>query len=243
MFTLASTVEQITHTLADVFSRLDPLAHPDELLPKLAQLPIVLSGIFVAAGLVCLLQGFKLYKAVVIAIALLVGLAVGYRMGQIVEAEMIVAGCLGVLLAVVAWPLMKYAVTLAGGVAGAFLGANAYAALTMEMSKHGHDLDPSMTWVGALAGLMVLGMLSFLLFKVAVVVFTSVSGSVLAVMGIFALLMHVPGWGETMMRAMSAKPVVMPLLVIVPAVIGLVLQQQRGALRNADAEPAGGKKA
>ena len=52
MFTLASTVEQITHTLADVFSRLDPLAHPEELLPKLAQLPIVLSGIFVAAFMI-----------------------------------------------------------------------------------------------------------------------------------------------------------------------------------------------
>ena len=241
MFTLASGLEDSMRALAEVFSRLDALAHPDELLPRLAQLPVVLAGIFVAAGLVCLLQGFKLYKGVVIALALLVGLAVGYRLGQIVEAEMIVAGCLGVLLAVLAWPLMKYAVAIAGGVAGAFMGANAYAAITIEAAKHGHNLDPSLTWVGALGGLMVVGLLSFLLFQVAVVIFTSVSGSVLAVLGIFALLMQVPGWGDGIVRGLTNSPIVLPLLVIVPAVIGLVLQQQRGALKRVEATGGEGK--
>jgi hypothetical protein len=185
---------------------------------------------------VCLLQGFKLYKWVVVAIALITGVVTGYRLGQVVQAEVIVAGCLGVLLAVMAWPMMKYAVAIAGGIAGAFLGANAYAAMALEATRHGNAMDPDRAWMAALAGLMVLGLLSFILFDLSVVLFTTVSGSILAVLGIFALLLQVPGWQDTIVKGIVDKPVVMPLLVMVPALIGLILQQQRGAFK---AKPAG----
>ncbi len=244
MFMLAS-MQEATESVANVFSRFDALAYPEQLVPHLQQLPTVLAAIFVAAGLVCLLQGFKLYKAVVVAIALITGIVTGYRLGQMVQAEVIVAGCLGVLLAVVAWPLMKYAVAIAGGIAGAFLGANTYAALAIETSRHGSTLDPNNAWIAALVGLMMLGLLSFILFDLSVVLFTTVSGSILAVMGIFALLLQIPGWQDAIARGLVDKPIVLPMLVIVPAVIGLVLQQQRGAFKNsgnATPAPAGAKK-
>jgi hypothetical protein len=233
MLTLAAAeqIGQATATVANIFTRVDALAHPDDMLKQLHQLPIVLAAIFVAVGMVCMLRGFKLYKGVVIAVALFTGLAVGYQLGKVVEAEMIVAGCLGVLLAVVAWPLMKYAVAAAGGIAGAFIGANAWAALAFEMSKRGtHMIDTP--WVGALIGMMLMGLLVFILFELSVVLFTSFSGSVLAVVGIIALLVQVPSWQQPIESGLVGKPLILPMLVLVPAVIALVIQHQGGGFQK-----------
>ena len=45
------------------------------------------------------------------------GLLQSTALGAHIQAEVIVAGCLAVLLAVVAWPFMKYAVAVFGGLA------------------------------------------------------------------------------------------------------------------------------
>jgi len=226
------TLGDTASTIANIFGSLDALAQPKELMDHLQQLPIVLAGVFIAIGLVCLLQGFRLYRMVVLIIALVVGLAVGYRLGQQVQAEIIVAVCLGVLLAVVAWPMMKYAVAAAGGIAGAFIGANMWVAFATEMNRNGHQLITE-PWVGALVGLMALGLLSFILFELTVVLFTSLSGAVLATIGIMALLLQVPAFRDSIVQYISDKPVILPMLVAVPTVIGLVIQQQHGGMKAA----------
>jgi len=220
-----------------IFNRLDTLAHPDNLVTTLEQAGVVLSSIFVAIGLLCLLQGYRLYKGVVLLLALVIGLAIGWQLGTRIQAEIIVAGCCGVLLAVVAWPLMKYAVTVCAGLAGAFIGANVWSSLASQMNTAGGvGLDPNSYWAGALMGLILFGMLGFVLFKLSVVVFTSVSGSTLAVLGIIALLLQIPAWQQSIGEAIRANPMIIPILVAVPAVVGLVLQQQMGALRREPAE-------
>lgn len=236
-----NTPQQTTTAIARLFSRLDALAHPDALIRNLEQLHIVLAGVFVAAGLVCMLQGFKLYKGVVLAIAMITGVSLGYTLGQQIKAELIVAGCLGVLLAVVAWPLMKYAVAVAGGIAGSFVGANTWTAMANQSTRFTEmPLSPDAYWAGALMGLILFGLLSFILFELSVVLFTTFSGSVLATIGIIALLLHVPAWNAGVSNALRANPLVVPMLVIVPAVIGLVVQQQIGGfqrLKTAQAAP------
>jgi len=219
-----------------LFDRLDALAHPETLLGTLQQTGWVLAAIFVAVGLTCLLQGYKFYKWVVLLTALALGIAVGYKLGQHIQAEVIVAGCLGVLLAVVAWPFMKFAVAICGGLAGAFLGANAWTAIASQMNANPEtmNLPPEAYWAGALIGLVVLGLLSFILFELSVVVFTSISGSTLAVLGIIALLLQVPAWQTGITDAILANPLIVPMLVAVPAVIGLVLQHQMGAMQKSD---------
>ena len=228
----ANTTEGTAATIAHLFDRVDILAQPDQLMAKLANLPVVMAAVFVAIGLVCMLQGFRLYKGVVILIALITGISVGYKLGQTVEAEVIVAGCLGVLLAVVAWPLMKYAVAVAGGLAGAFIGANAWTGFVAQMSSHGFTLNEQTPWIGALFGLLTLGLLSFILFELAVVLFTSFSGATLCVLGIMALLLQIDGLREGITNSLAKKPMIVPMLVIVPAVIGLVLQHQFGGLKK-----------
>jgi len=219
-----------------LFDRLDALAHPDTLLNTLQQTGWVLAAIFVAVGMTCLLQGYKFYKWVVVLTALALGIAVGYKLGQHIQAEVIVAGCLGVLLAVVAWPFMKFAVAICGGLAGAFLGANAWTAIASQVNANAQaiSLPPEAYWAGALIGLVVLGLLSFILFDLSVVVFTSISGSTLAVLGIIALLLQVPAWQTGITDAIRANSLIVPMLVAVPAVIGLVLQHQMGGMRKSE---------
>ncbi len=233
-----TTTDDTTFSLIPrIFNRMDALAHPDNLVSALEQTGVVVAAIFVVTGLVCLLQGYKLYKGVVILLALILGGVVGYRLGLHIQAEIIVAGCLAVLLAVVAWPFMKYAVALAGGLAGAFIGANTWTALADQINATtGATVSPEAYWAGALMGIILFGMLSFILFELSVVLFTSVSGSVLAVLGIIALLLQVPSWREAIGGSLKAHPMVVPLLVIVPAVIGLVIQQHFGGLKKP--EPA-----
>jgi len=220
--------------LPKIFQRIDALAHPENLVDTLAQTTWVVGAIFVTVGLLCMLQGYKLYKGVVLLTALGLGLVVGYQLGEHIQAEAIVAGCLGVLLAVVAWPFMKFAVAICGGLAGAFVGANAWSAIATHLNAQAEaiNLPPDAYWAGALTGLVLFGLLSFILFELSVVMFTSLSGSVLAVLGIVVLLLQVAAWRDSIAAGLKANPLIMPMLIVVPALIGLVLQYQFGGLQK-----------
>ncbi len=235
----ASTPQEV---LPQLWQRLDALAHPDKLVEVLSQLSMVWAGVFVATGLICLLQGYRVYKGAVLLLALGLGGVVGYQLGLSIKAEVIVAGCLAVLLAVVAWPLMKYAVAIAAGLAGATVGANAWASLADKINTATEQatLSADAYWIGALMGLILFGLMAFILFELAVVLFTSFGGATLVVLGGIALLLNVPQIKENVANALQADPLVVPLLVIVPAVIGLIFQQQAGGLRKdqAKAKPA-----
>ncbi len=222
-------LRNIFEIVTGVFSRADTLAHPDELVKHLESLSMVWAVVFLSAGLVCMLNGYKFYKPVTVILALAVGAFSGYALGVKIDAqEYIIAGCLGALMAVACMPLMKYAIAVMGGLAGSFIGANAWTSVAHMM---GDGSQPHAAvqhhWVGALIGLIVFGMLSFILFKVSIVVFTSISGSTLAVMGGMALLLQVPEWRESVTNGLSSHAIVLPLLVAVPAVIGFILQEAR----------------
>ncbi len=228
--------ENSAYKLPEVFQKLDALAHPDQLVETLSQLSWVVACILVVAGLACMLQGYKLYKWVVLLVALGLGVVVGWQLGDQIQAGVIVAGCLGVLLAVVAWPFMKFAVSACGGLAGAFIGANCWTAIATQVNEAGNfSLPPDAYWAGALMGLIAFGMLSFILFEVSVVIFTSFSGSVFAVLGVLALLLQIESMRTTIADSLKANPLVVPMLIVVPAVIGLVIQHGFGGMKAKEA--------
>jgi len=208
-----------------IFSRLDTLAHPDNLLPALQQLSMVWAVAFLCVGVACLLNGYKYYRTVTVATGAILGVCAGYYLGKQIQAEYIVAGCLGLLMTVACLPLMRYAVALFGGLAGAFIGANLWASVAQLVGGPAASVGAGHYWVGALLGLAVLGLLAFVVFKHSVVMFTAISGSTIAVLGGVALLLQVPMWRDAVSASVSAHAVVVPLLVVVPAVIGLILQE------------------
>jgi len=221
---------------SDEFPRLDLLNHPDELLDALAQLHLVWAGIFITAGLFAVLNGYRWHRTIVMVCTFFTGLGFGYAISQSVDVSLMIGACVGVLAAVLAWPLMKYAIALCGGLAGAFIGANLWTALNQP---------PDTYYAGALIGLVAFGLLSFILYRVVIIVMVCVIGAFILVMGAITCMIHIESWDTALRQGFVENPTLIPLLVLVTAVIGIVVQQ--GAMGQkkggADNKSAAGKPA
>jgi len=184
----------------------------------------VLAMLLFACGLVYMLQGWKIFKILVIANAAVLGAMLGAHIGGFLRGQDTwlytgIAG--GLLLAVLAGPLMKYAVSLMGGLAGSFVGYSLWHYVTRTVDRG--DLAPY-GWVGALIGLVTLGLLAFVILKAVVTVITSIQGSVMTVSGVVALLMKHPSLRESLEYPLRQNTHLVALLVGVPAVIGVAFQ-------------------
>ena len=89
---LSQSSPNVFEVMGGVFSRADTLAHPKDLMGHLQHLGAVWAAIFLAAGIVCLLQGYRFHKWVTVSLALLIGVFAGYFLGKQINAEYIVAG-------------------------------------------------------------------------------------------------------------------------------------------------------
>ncbi|MAE65275.1 MAG: hypothetical protein CMJ18_13470 [Phycisphaeraceae bacterium] len=231
--TATETVSEGSATIFDIvttiFAKGDALAQPGRMVEALQNMSIVSATVFLIVGLLCLFNGYRYYRIATVLLALAIGAFVGYALGERIGAQWIVAGCFGVLLATICFPLMKYAVALMGGLTGAYIGANGWSCIAQLVSSRTDGLNiADHYWIGAIVGLTLFGMLAFVLFKLSIIVFTSIGGSTIAVLGILALLLQIPLFSDDIASGLRAHASVIPLLVLVPAVIGLVLQETTG---------------
>ncbi len=183
-------------------------------------------------GALLMIFGFKAYRWIVFLNFIALGYWLGELLGQKSEVGMVGGVVGGVLMGIVAMPFMKYAVAVCGGLVGAVIGM-----LVWTYCKQPLD----MAWAGGLVGLAVLGMLSFILFKTTVILFTSVEGAAMFVLGASALLMRYPPWSQDVGNSLVNKPVLMPLLVTSIAILALFWQHQRHGLIGHEGAPGGGK--
>src|SRR5690606_10201428 len=93
--------------LRDAFQRMDILNRPDELLEALSGMPLILASVIVVVGALCVLNGYRWHKWVIIALAFLAGLGLGHLLSTYVGKSVIVAISLGLLCAIVSTPMMK----------------------------------------------------------------------------------------------------------------------------------------
>lgn len=183
-------------------------------------------------GALLMTFGFKAYRWIV----LLNFIALGYYFGGILgdRAQIGFVGAVigAVLMGAAAMPLMKYAVAVCGGMVGFVIGMVIWAYCEQPLG---------MAWAGGLVGLAVLGMLSFILFKTTVILFTCIEGAALFVFGTAALLIRFTPWSTQIDWSLAHRPVLMPLLVTCLAILGLFWQHQKHGLVGNDGAPAGGK--
>ena len=224
----------VFEVITSIFRHGDALAKPEHLIEALQSMSIVWSVIFLVVGLLCLFNGYRYYRLATVLLALLIGAFVGYALGKQIGAQWIVAGCMGALLATICFPMMKYAVAALGGITGAYVGANAWSAIA-QLAVGTENPIAGHYWVGAIVGLILFGMLAFILFKLSIIFFTSVSGSTIAVLGSIALLLQFPVFRDDVASGLRAHAAIIPLLVMVPAAIGLILQEANPG--NRDKEP------
>ncbi|MFU8829080.1 MAG: flagellin, partial [Phycisphaerales bacterium] len=148
--------------------RVDLLNHPEKLAQVLTDLNIVWAVIFMVLGGICVFNGYRWHKLVIVLLSGLMGVWAGVEYGGTIGAQTIVATSLGLLAAMLAWPLLRYAASVFGGLAGAFAGANIWTAIGQPPEQH---------YVGAIVGLIIVGMLAFLAFRGVVVILTTVGGA------------------------------------------------------------------
>jgi hypothetical protein len=206
--------------------RLDILNHPTELLDALAHLPLITAAVIVVVGALCVLNGYRWHKWVIVVLAFLGGLALGRLLSEEFGKSRVVAIAVGLLCAIIATPLLKIAVAIFGGLTGAFIGANVWTALEASPADG--------QWAGAAMGAIVLAMASLIVFRLVIVLFTSVGGAAMVVFGLITLSLHVPSWEPAIRESLSSHHLLIPLLVGIAAVSGFVLQESR--LRSTKAQ-------
>jgi len=133
----------------------------------------------IAFGVIPLMYGWRIYKVLTVIGFGLLGLFLGMWIGQQFEKAILFSVIGAVLLLVLALPLMRWAISILGAIAGAFLAAGVW---------HAVNLPQQFVWAGALIGLVAGGMISFVIFKMSVMLYTSFSGTSLIIVGIFALI-------------------------------------------------------
>lgn len=210
--------EPVAESGGSVFQRLDILNRPDELLDSLAQVPLILASVIVVVGVLCVFNGYRWHKWVVVVLAFLCGLGIGQMLSNHMGKSHIIAVSIGLLCAMIATPLLRVTVAIFGGLTGAFIGANTWTAIQSSSETH---------WAGAVIGFIVLAMASFLLFRLVVVLFTSVGGAAMVVLGTITLLMQVPAWEPAVRQSLVTHELLIPLIVTVAAVGGFILQNSR----------------
>jgi MFS family permease len=195
-----------------------------EYVRALETMDVVLAVALFIFGLVYLLQGWKVFKMLVIVNAALLGGVFGVRFGQMLQGgnTPLFVGIAGLLLcATLAWPLMKFAVSLMGGLAGCFLGYGMWVYVT-ETTNRTNLVEHA--WAGALLGLVALGLLTFVMFQIVIMVFTSMQGSLMVMTGLMAMLMHVPSVHHELADPLSSSRHLLVLVIGVPAIIGFCFQ-------------------
>ena len=174
-----------------------------------------------AFGIIYLVYGWRIFKALVVINCVILGMAVGIHVGGRLGSSLW-GGIIGAILTgMISWPFMKYSVAVLGGLAGAMLGGAVWRIV---------GLPEPLIWCGALLGLITCGFLAFSSFKIAIMLFTSLQGSTFVVIGILALLSDYPNLGESLTNVVYNQIFFLPVLLIVPTISGVLFQ--RWLLRN-----------
>ena len=224
--TLAEITEQISQDVLKVASQprewpqwFRPPAHwpaQGDLIGWCQHMGPGLAALLIALGIVYLLFGYTMFRPLMMLNAAAIGAALGFGLGQRTEIGFALMVLCGFVAAAITWPLMKWAVAVMGGLFGALLGATLWQTF---------GLDPVFAWSGALTGLVLFGLLSFIIFRGSVTMFMSLQGAAMLIFGLLGMLCKYDQIAPKVTNTMALKPFILPMAVIIPAIIGMLYQQ------------------
>ena len=175
---------------------------------------------FMSFGVVCLMYGWRVFKVLVVISFGILGLFLGILASEKVNGQQhqVLGGLIGfALMAAVSVPLMRWAVSILGAIAGGIMTSGLWYAC---------QLPEKYIWAGALIGVIAGGMISFIIFRIAVMLFSSLGGSALVVTGTLALLQLYPQTTEQVKELFFGPKWFLPTVLLIPTVIGLILQHK-----------------
>jgi len=183
--------------------------------------------ILVLLGIVYLMFGYSIFKFLVTLNAMAAGAYLGALLAKSTNAVAGGAFVGAVIAAAITFPLMKYAIMIMGGIFGAALGASLWRQA---------NLPSELAWAGALSGLIFLAMLSMIVYRGSVILYTSLQESEMRVFGILSLLYKYQSLAPNVTDVFAKRTFVLPMVVLIPALVGLLYQQSMYPA------PAAGKK-
>jgi len=218
---------QVTNHTGAAYSA-TPFVPVDSIWEQITALTWLQAVLAISFGVVYLLYGWRIFKILVVISFGLVGLFAGIRLGTQHNME-ILGGLVGFcLMAVVSIPLMKWAVSLLGAIAGGILTGGLWYAF---------ELPGKYIIAGAAIGIIAGGMISFIVFKIAVMLFTSLGGSSLIVSGMLSLLYHYElycyryqdnqeAFQDRIRDLVYNHNWFLPVVLLVPTIIGIIVQNR-----------------
>lgn len=178
----------------------------------------------VSFGVVYQLYGWRIYRVLVVICFGLVGMFVGIQLGEKMQ-NPIWGGIFGLaVLAAASMPLMRWCVCILGAAAGGLMTGGLWYAF---------GLPQIYIWSGAAVGVVAGGMISFIVLKVAVMLFTSMGGTIILVTGVLGLLqlyqvheLKMAADKTDVYRWVHDLKWFLPAALIVPSLLGVYLQNR-----------------
>jgi len=175
---------------------------------------------FISFGAICLFYGWRVFKMLVIICFGLLGLFLGVTVSEQISgnANPVIGGLVGlVAFAALSVPLVRWAVCILGALAGGLLTSGIWFSC---------GLNEEYMWAGALIGIIAGGMISFIIFRIAVILFTSLGGSLLISTGALALLYLYPQTTEKLQELVFTERWFLPVVLLVPTALGIIIQNK-----------------
>jgi hypothetical protein len=190
----------------------------DQLWKHISSLDLVEALTFISFGTVCLFYGWRVFKILVTICFGLLGLCLGaWANAELIHGNGIWLSLIcAVFFAALSIPFMRWGVTVLGALSGGILLSGVWLAASLPENS---------IWMGTVFGLVVGGMVSFIIFKIAVILFTSLGGSVLLAMGSLAIL-----YNEQVVKSKELEdfvlqhPWFLPIFLLAPLGLGVYLQ-------------------
>ena len=175
----------------------------------------------ISFGVVYLLYGWRIFKILVVISFALLGMFAGIHFGAKVGSQMW-GGVIGLLImAAISVPLMKWAVSILGAVAGGLLTSGLWYAFGFHQMY---------IWAGFIVGVVAGGMISFIVFKAAVMLFTSLGGSAIMAVGVLALLhlyeLTLDPATANIHDLVFQKNWFLPIVLLLPTIVGMIMQNK-----------------
>jgi hypothetical protein len=174
----------------------------------------------ISFGMVYLLYGWRIFRILVVICFALIGLFLGIMAGQKFGSE-IMGGVMGTIgFAILAMWLVKWCVSVLGAAAGGIVTGGLWYAV---------GLPEQYIWAGAIIGVVAGGMMSFILLKISVMLFTSMGGAVILAISFLALLHQyetkvLTSATDNIHQLLFDKVWFLPMVIIIPTIIGMIVQ-------------------
>lgn len=217
---------QAAHAAAQpgIFNFPDHWPAQGELLSWSQQIGPGLAALMVLMGVVYLLFGINIFKGLVVLNAAILGALIGNSIGEKTGGEIPLAITGAFIFAVVTWPMMRWAVAIIGGLAGAAIGVSLWRTF---------NLEPNFAWTGSIMGLIFFGLLTFIMFRGCIMTYMSLQGSAMLIFGLLALIFKYDGLTPQVHHWFKIKPFLLPMMVFIPTVLGVMYQHHIAAPKPA----------